>query len=60
MEPAEKEVEEALKLAPGEQVWSALKVFYADEHPCVISYDYVSIRNFFRGGTGEAEEFSDS
>ena len=58
MEPAEKEVEEALKLAPGEQVWSALKVFYADEHPCVISYDYVSTE-IFRGGTGEAEVFSD-
>ena len=46
MEPAEKEVEEALKLAPGEQVWSALKVFYADEHPYVISYDYVSTEIF--------------
>ena len=28
MEPAEKEVAEALRLAPGAQVWSALKVFY--------------------------------
>ena len=37
MEPAEKEVAEALRLAPGAQVWSALKVFYADEHPCVIA-----------------------
>lgn len=60
MEPAEKEVEEALKLAPGEQVWSALKVFYADEHPCVISYDYVSTEIFSEEALEKLKNYKDS
>lgn len=60
MEPAEKEVAEALRLAPGAQVWSALKVFYADEHPCVISYDYVSTEIFSEEALEKLKNYKDS
>ena len=60
MEPAEKEVEEALKLAPGAPVWSALKVFYADEHPCVVSYDYVSTEIFSEEALEKLKNYKDS
>ena len=60
MEPAEKEVAEALKLAPGAPVWSALKVFYADEHPCVVSYDYVSTEIFSEEALEKLKNYKDS
>ncbi len=49
-----------MRLAPGAQVWSALKVFYADEHPCVISYDYVSTEIFSEEALEKLKNYKDS
>lgn len=60
MEAAEKEVAEALKLESGAQVWKALKVFYADEHPCAVSYDYVPTEFFSDETLEKLKNYKDS
>lgn len=57
---AEKEVAEALKISKGAQVWSAIKVFYADEHPCAVSYDYVPVEFFSLKSLENLKKYKDS
>ena len=60
METAEKEVAEALNLSPEAQVWSALKIFYADELPCAVSYDYVPTEIFSDEALEKLRNYKDS
>lgn len=60
VETAEKDVAEALKIPLESQVWTALKVFYADEHPCAVSYDYVPAELFSEESLKKLENYKDS
>lgn len=60
IENAEKEIASALKINPGSQVITWLKVFYADEHPCAISYDYVPVEFFSEEALEKLKAYKDS
>ncbi len=60
IETAEKEIASALKIDPDAQVITWLKVFYADEHPCAISYDYVPTKFFSEEALEKLKDYQDS
>lgn len=60
IENAAKEIAAALKIKPDSKVISWLKVFYADEHPCAISYDYVPVEFFSEESLENLEDYKDS
>lgn len=60
IENAEKEIASALKIKPDSKVIAWLKVFYADEHPCAISYDYVPVEIFPEESLEKLEDYKDS
>lgn len=56
---AKKEVADALKINPEDQVLLWLKIFYADEHVCAIVYDYVPIELIPPEAMEKVEKYQD-